>query len=63
MHSLENLRGIPNEINSDVHLSQIRRAWNQFYRETPNPSKERLLQKASEIDKLFGSQFKPPVGH
>ncbi|MBI3757350.1 MAG: hypothetical protein HY267_05175 [Deltaproteobacteria bacterium] len=32
MHSLENLRGIPNAINSSLHLSQIRIEWNSFYR-------------------------------
>ena len=61
MHSLENLRGIPKSLNSDLHLSQIRREWNQFYRQNPNPTKQDLLQKATEIDRKFGSQFNPPV--
>ncbi|PPK44426.1 LysM domain-containing protein [Trinickia symbiotica] len=61
IHSLENLRGIPNELNSDLHLSQIRREWNQFYRQTPNPTKDMLLEKATEIDAKYGSQFNPPV--
>lgn len=43
IHSLENLRGIPKAINSDVHLSQIRVEWNQFYRANPNPSQAQLL--------------------
>ena len=60
IHSLENLRGIPKAINSDVHLSQIRVEWNQFYRANPNPSQAQLLQKATEIDTKFGSQFQPP---
>jgi hypothetical protein len=62
MHSLENLRGIPNELNSDLHISQIRREWNQFYRENPNATRQQLLQKATEIDTKYGSQFNPPVG-
>ena len=62
VHSLENLRGIPTELNSDIHLSKIRREWNEFYRKTPSPTKEMLLQKATEIDKKFGSQFIPPRG-
>lgn len=62
MYSLENLRGIPNELNSDLHLSQIRREWNQFYRQNPNPTKDQLLQKATEIDGKLGNQFNPPVG-
>jgi len=61
LHSLENLRGIPKEINSDLHLKQIRREWNQFYRETANPTQEELLRKATEIDAKFGTQFRPPV--
>jgi len=62
IHSLENLRGIPNEVNSDLHLSQIRREWNQFYRQTPNATQEQLLQKATEIDTKYGNQFNPPIG-
>lgn len=61
MHSLENLRGIPKEFNSDLHLSKIRREWNVFYRTNSNPTKEDLLNKASEIDNKYGSQFNPPV--
>ena len=61
LHSLKNLRGIPKEINSKVHLSAIRKAWNKFYRENPNPTKKDLLDKATEIDDLFGNQFTPPV--
>lgn len=61
MHSLENLRGIPTELNSDLHLSQIRREWNQFYRSHPNPTQQDFLNKATEIDTKFGSQFRPPV--
>jgi hypothetical protein len=59
MHSLQNLRGIPTSLNSDIHLSQIRRTWNEFYRTTPNPIAKQLLDKAAEIDKMFGSQFLP----
>ena len=66
IHSLENLRGIPNEINSQVHLSQIRIEWNRFYRQFEAsgtaPTKAQLLQKAAEIDATYGTQFEPPVG-
>jgi hypothetical protein len=65
MHSLENLRGIPTDINSDVHLSQIRVEWNRFYKpfiaSGTQPTKEQLLKKATEIDDKLGSLFKPPV--
>jgi hypothetical protein len=40
MHSLANLRGVPKEVNSLVHLSQIRKVWNKFYREHPTATKE-----------------------
>jgi hypothetical protein len=39
LHSLENLRGIPKGINSDVHLSKIRKEWNEFYRTNPTATK------------------------
>jgi hypothetical protein len=62
IHSLENLRGIPNELNSDLHLSQIGSEWIQFYRANPNATREQLLRKATEIDLKYGGWFKPPVG-
>ena len=62
MHSFENLRGIPQKANSDLHLSQIRREWNRFYRQNSAQTQQQLLQKATEIGNKFGSQFKPPVG-
>ncbi|MFN7747812.1 MAG: hypothetical protein ACK5OO_02605, partial [Cyclobacteriaceae bacterium] len=61
MHSLQNLRGIPKTVNSDVHLRRIRSEWDDFYLDNPNPTKQQLLQKAKEIDDLLGSQFYPPV--
>ncbi|AZA62810.1 RHS repeat domain-containing protein [Chryseobacterium indoltheticum] len=61
IHSLENLRGIPKSINSGVHLSQIRKMWNRFYKQNPNPSKQQLLNQATIIDQKFGSQFLPPL--
>lgn len=64
MHSLDNLRGVPKEINSDLHLKQIRREWDNFYKKYPpgiSPTKQQLLDKAKEIDDLFGDQFFPPV--
>jgi hypothetical protein len=63
MHSLENLRGVPKELNADLHLSKIRKEWNRFYRTTPNPTSEQLLMKATEIDRKYGTLFRPPVTH
>ncbi|MEN5028656.1 PAAR domain-containing protein [Pseudomonas sp. Ps21-P2] len=61
LHSLENLRGIPKEKNSELHLSTIRKEWNRFYRENASPTKQQLLDKATEIDNMIGSQFDPPI--
>jgi len=61
MHSINNLRGIPKESNPELHLSKIRKEWNNFYRTTPNPTKQQLLDKATEIDDKFGKLFNPPV--
>ena len=61
IHSLENLRGIPNELNNSLHLSTIRKEWNRFYRSTSSPTKGDFLNKASEIDRKFGRNFKPGI--
>jgi len=62
IHSLENLRGIPNELNSDLHLGRIRKEWNRFYKTNPKPTKEKLLEKAMEIDQKYGYLFIPSKG-
>ena len=61
LHALENLRGIPNDLNSDLHLRAIRREWDTFYDQNPYATREQLLQKAAEIDAKYGSQFNPPI--
>jgi RHS repeat-associated protein len=61
IHRLDNLRGIPKTVNSDLHLSRIRKAWNKFYRANPNPSKQSFLDAAAEIDKLYGNEFLPTL--
>ena len=61
IHSLENLRGIPRSINPDVHLSKIRKEWNKFYRNNANATRQQILDEATRIDSLFGSQFDPPL--
>ncbi|ESY09653.1 MULTISPECIES: hypothetical protein [unclassified Mesorhizobium] len=62
MHSLENLRGIPKELNSTLHLSTIRREWDAFYRQNPTTTLKKLLEKATEIDQKYGHLFNPPIG-
>ena len=61
LHSLENLRGIPKTSNPEVHLSKIRKQWNEFYRTHPNPTKRQLLDFATKIDDELGHLFTPPV--
>ncbi|WP_255985819.1 S-type pyocin family protein [Vibrio campbellii] len=61
MHSLENLRGIPKEKNSTLHLSKIRREWNRFYRTNPSASKQDLLDYAEQIDNKWGHEFTPQL--
>ena len=61
MHSLQNLRGIPKDINSEVHLRLIRKEWNRFYRQNPAATGEQLRLKRAEIDSKYGDRFNPPV--
>ena len=64
LNSLSNLRGIPKEINSEVHLSAIRKEWNNFYKQIDQgviePTKEAFYKKAKEIDEMFGNLYNPP---
>ncbi len=65
MQSMANLRGIPKALNSQIHLSNIRREWNAFYRQFDQagtvPTKQQLLDKAKAIDDLLGHLFNPPL--
>ncbi|RPD42466.1 hypothetical protein EG028_04635 [Chitinophaga barathri] len=61
INSLENLRGIPKTVNSDLHLSRIRIQWNRFIENTPNPTRAQFMEKAKEIDDLYGNEFFPPI--
>jgi toxin YxiD len=61
IHALSNLRGIPKELNSDIHLSKIRKEWNRFYRNNPNPSKTDFINYMIELDKKYGDKFNPQV--
>lgn len=61
IHSLNNLRGIPKSTNPDLHLSKIRRAWNEFYRTHARPTKQEVLDFAAYLDRQFGAFFIPPT--
>jgi len=63
IHALSNLRGIPKSSNNDLHLSAIRKEWNEFYKTHPpgTVTKGVLEQKAMEIDRKYGHKFDPPM--
>lgn len=61
LHSLQNLRGIPKELNNTLHLSHIRKIWDDFYDTHPTLSLEDLMRKATEIDNRYGHLFEPPI--
>ncbi|GLP67965.1 hypothetical protein TUSST3_45870 [Streptomyces sp. TUS-ST3] len=62
IHSLENLRGIPKgDINSRVHLSEIRVAWNRFYGAHPNPTRQQVLDHVTHVDDMLGHWFSPRI--
>ena len=61
MHSLQNLRGIPKGVNSELHLRTIRKVWNKWYKANPRPSKQDLLDFATTLDDKYGHLFVPPV--
>lgn len=62
-HSLDNLRGIPKSLNNELHLSKIRKEWDEFYRtfEKIKPSKDDVLEYVKYIDKKYGHLFDPPI--
>nr|WP_309506020.1 RHS repeat-associated core domain-containing protein [Streptomyces sp. LP11] len=62
MHSIENLRGIPKgDINSKIHLSEIRVSWNDFYRTHPTATRQEILDQASKVDDMLGHWFSPRI--
>ncbi|CAM5506676.1 MULTISPECIES: RHS repeat-associated core domain-containing protein [Streptomyces] len=61
LNSLENLRGVPNAVNRDLHLSRIRILWNGFYKTHPNPTRQDVLDYATFIDDFVGGEFTPRV--
>jgi hypothetical protein len=58
LHSLENLRGIPQ--GSNFHQT-ITTRWNQWYNANPNFTLQNALDYAKQIDNEFGHLFIPPI--
>jgi hypothetical protein len=50
IHSLGNLTGIPKHLNSKLHLSEIRRIWNNFYTKNPTATRVDIEHFARIID-------------
>lgn len=63
IHALENLRGIPKELNNTLHLSSIRKEWNSFYKKAKQakivPTKEQVQKFAKFVDEKYGNLFNP----
>jgi hypothetical protein len=60
IHTGDNLRGIPKKINPELHLSQIRKELNAFYKQNPQATEAQVRAKVAEIDAKYGSRFLPP---
>lgn len=58
MHSLENLRGIPNDL---LDHTTITNYWEAFYNSNPNATLQEVLDYVKFIDDEFGHLFVPPV--
>ena len=67
MHSLENLRGIPNDVftpgnpSLKLHDYLTHYVWKPWYDLNPNASLNQIFNKAKEIDDLYGHLFVPPI--
>jgi hypothetical protein len=50
-------------LNDTLHNSWIAKEWNEFYRMNPASvmTQEKLLQKATDIDRKFGHLFTPKI--
>ena len=59
LDALERLRGVPNNLNSEIHLSGIRTRWNEFYRTTPNATRQQVIDFAKQLYKEYGKSFAP----
>ena len=62
MHTLENLRGIPKELNAELHLSALHSKWNRFLRENLKPTREQINKVRDEVDEESGHLFLPSWG-
>lgn len=63
LHSIENLRGTPQTVNSEVHLRAIRQEWNLVARKRDEAdlplTRPDVVDEATRIDDMFGYLFTP----
>jgi RHS repeat-associated protein len=59
MHDSSNLIGVPADINGDIHLSMVRKEWDEFYATHPTVTPAELRAKAADIDNRYGNMFTP----
>jgi hypothetical protein len=61
INSIENLRGIPKELDDTLHKSVIRKEWNRFYlqHEASPPTRQQVIEFAQRIDAKLGGKFVP----
>ncbi len=62
VHALENLRGVPNELNNKIHQKDITPRWSRFYNKNPQASRQDILDEVKRIDQEHGSRFLPSLG-
>jgi hypothetical protein len=62
INSVENLRGIPKDIDKILHLMIIRSENDKFYDMYPRPTEQQILDHSTMMDKKYGHHFVPPVG-
>ncbi|MER9545556.1 hypothetical protein NKI72_26480 [Mesorhizobium sp. M0437] len=62
INSIENLRGIPKDLNDILHLVIIRGENDKFYEKYPYPTEQQILDHSTMMDKKYGHHFVPPVG-
>ncbi|MDX8468921.1 hypothetical protein RFM26_24740 [Mesorhizobium sp. VK23B] len=62
INSVENLRGIPKDLNEILHLIILRRENDEFHARYPHPTEQQILDHSTMMDKKYGHHFIPPVG-
>jgi len=62
INSIENLRGIRGEFDTNLHQKVIKGEWSDFYRSHPIATRQQVIDKVTEIDKKYGRLFDPPIG-